>query len=165
MFEFTKLIYLWWCIFIHLYFYFCTMFFFVFFLLLFFIWFVRCFYAHIVVTTDLKLSYRSDDLPVWPRACEPVQNLHVDQPISALLCTWIARRAFLGRSDIISHLWSHWSTLDYKNPKKGHQGYCDISRDTQLYSLIHDNILTDMFVHNWDTNPSISSEYEPFLCM
>lgn len=88
MFESTKLIYLRQCIFIHLYFYFCTFFgeegvFF----LLFFIVFVRFLWSSIVVTTDgsLFVFQSSDDLPVWPSTCELVQNLLVDQPISALL--------------------------------------------------------------------------------
>lgn len=57
MFEFTKLIYLWRCIFIHLYFYFCTMFFF----LVSFLYLVcKFFYGHItiVVTTGLFLFFR-----------------------------------------------------------------------------------------------------------
>lgn len=30
---------------------------------------------------------RTDDQPVWPYTCEPVQNLHVDQQTGALLST------------------------------------------------------------------------------
>lgn len=84
MFEFTKLIYLWRCIFIH--FYFCTMFFFFWspvflflvckiFLLLLLLW------KHFSLLC-LVCFYKA--VTLWPRTCEPEQNLHVDQYLRSI---------------------------------------------------------------------------------
>ena len=99
MFEFTKFIYLW----LHIYsFVFLFLYNAFFFLLL---WFpfvssLTClwdFYGHVsvVVPKDVFFFFffheRSDDKPVWPNTCEPVQSLHVDQPVSVLVSTLIFR--------------------------------------------------------------------------
>lgn len=115
------------------------------------------------------LGYFGDDLPVWPSACELVQNLHVDQPISVLPCTSIARIAFLRKE-----YWVYISCPIYdnsdqllimRNPKKGYQGYNDIIL----------KCVKTFFFYVWASSEypacsqlgykSVLSEYEPFMCM
>lgn len=146
MFESTKFN-LFICIFIHLYFYFCTMFLFSFrccslhclydfFSLFFFFW--SCFLlkrSFIIVTTRRS----RDHLPVWPSTCELVQNVHADQPTSALLCTLTAF-LFVQRSIwsvcTVSQRDQLWLAIYYENrpppttttKTRGHEG----SSDTKL---------------------------------
>lgn len=94
MFEFTKLIYLWRCIFIH--FYFCTMYvFFPWFPFVSFLYFVCKIFMVILLLLLLQMEKHFIFLCLvifillllffkvifWPSTCELVQNLHVDQPI------------------------------------------------------------------------------------
>lgn len=158
MFEFTKLIYLWRCIFIHLYFYFCTMFFFFFFFWLPFVAFLVC-NINMVTLLLLLLQLEKNALIscVWrffffffkeviicwsdpacvhraELACGPTNQciaVHVNNQDSIFKKAWV---------NIISCLRSLWSAFDHENPRKRNQGYVDINCDTEL-RVLHQNIL------------------------